>query len=141
VDTLAVELRSGAAASRFFSPLNQRDFAMKPFDPSLPIQPIPERFPAEEEQAVTLAYFDPTAEHVAVAGTFNHWNAEATPLSRDDAGEWSVRLMLEAGRYEYRFVVDGQWTDDPRATLQVANPFGTFNAIIDVGLAVRTSIL
>jgi 1,4-alpha-glucan branching enzyme len=114
---------------------------MKPFDPAIPIQPIPDRFPAEEEQSVTLTYFDPTAERVYVAGTFNDWSPRATPLKKGENGEWLVRLTLEAGRYEYRFVVDGRWTDDPRALLHVANPYGEFNSVFKVELVVRTSIL
>jgi hypothetical protein len=31
---------------------------------------------------------------------------------------------LPSGRYEYRFVVDGQWTDDPAAGETVMNPYG-----------------
>jgi hypothetical protein len=37
--------------------------------------------------------------------------------------------------------VDGRWTDDPRALLHVANPYGEFNSVFKVELVVRTSIL
>ena len=39
-------------------------------------------------------------------------------------GQWKVDLHLKPGRYEYRFVVDGNWTDDPFGGTFVANPFG-----------------
>jgi hypothetical protein len=49
--------------------------------------------------------------------------------------------MLRSGQYEYRFVVDGEWCEDPQATQRVANPHGGFNSVLTVPLAVKTSIL
>jgi hypothetical protein len=104
-------------------------------------QPIAERFPALEEQEVELTYFDSEAKTVQVAGTFNGWRAEATPLEPDGRGEWSARLTLKSGQYEYRFVVDGRWSDDPRAALTAANPYGGVNSVLKVGLDDRTDLL
>jgi 1,4-alpha-glucan branching enzyme len=109
--------------------------------PPLPVQPISERFPAQEEQEVELTFFSPDAKSVQVGGTFNGWRPEAAPLKPAGLGEWSVRLMLKAGQYEYRFVADGQWCDDPRATLTTTNPYGGFNSVLRVGLDDRTDLL
>jgi hypothetical protein len=49
--------------------------------------------------------------------------------------------MLRSGQYEYRFVVDGRWTEDPQASQSAANPHGGFNLVLTVPLSVRTSIL
>lgn len=106
-----------------------------------PIEPVAERFPALEEQEVMLEFLAPEATHVSVAGKFNHWNPNATPLRNTGLGEWVVRLMLRSGQYEYRFVVDGLWIEDPEAVQRVANPHGTYNSVLTVPLAVRTSIL
>ena len=78
---------------------------------------------------------------VNLAGNFNGWRPEATPLKYTVAGEWAVRLMLRSGQYEYRFVVDGRWSEDSRASQRVANPYGGFNSVLLVPLEVRTSIL
>jgi 1,4-alpha-glucan branching enzyme len=78
-----------------------------------PIQPVSARFPALEEQEATLTYFDPEAGGVNLAGNFNGWRPEATPLKNAGAGKWVVRLMLRSGQYEYRVVVDGRWIEDP----------------------------
>src|ERR1039458_4145876 len=81
----------------------------------LAIQQISERFPALEEQEIILTYFAPLAREVKVAGNFNGWHPDATPLKNTGAGEWVVHLMLRSGQYEqyeYRFVVDGRWTED-----------------------------
>ena len=104
-------------------------------------QPVAERFPALEEQEVVLECVSPTARQVNVAGEFNDWHPESTPLTKTKDGEWVVRLMLRAGEYEYRLVVDGQWIEDPEADLRTANPHGGFNSVLRVPLAVRTSIL
>lgn len=106
-----------------------------------PIQPVSARFPALEEQEIILAFFDPEATEVNVAGNFNNWSPTATPLKDTGAGKWVVRLMLRSGQYEYRFVVDGRWIEDPGASQRVASPYGGFNSILKLPLEVRTSIL
>jgi hypothetical protein len=47
-------------------------------------------------------------------------------------GQWAKELALTPGRYEYRFVVDGEWVDDPAATELIPNTFGTANAVLVV---------
>jgi hypothetical protein len=53
-----------------------------------------------------------------------------TPMIRLEDGKWAKELALPPGRYEYRFVVDGQWVDDPAATELIPNSFGTANAVL-----------
>ena len=105
------------------------------------IQPIAERFPALEEQEVEFTFCAPEAHMVEVAGTFNGWHPQANPLEPTGTGDWTAKLMLKSGRYEYRYVVDGFWTDDPQAPMKVANPFAGFNSVLQVGLDDRTDLL
>ena len=44
-------------------------------------------------------------------------------------GGWEMRLQLEPGRYEYKFIVDGQWMEDPTAAENVTNWYGTLNSV------------
>ncbi len=78
--------------------------------------------------------FFPGAKEVSIAGSFNGWQPSAAPMERFGmgCGQRKVDLYLKPGRYEYRFVVDGNWTDDPFARTFVPNPFGTRNAVFDV---------
>jgi 1,4-alpha-glucan branching enzyme len=99
-----------------------------------PIQPISQRYPALEEQEIVLRFSAPMAKVVQVAGTFNGWRPEASPLEPISSGEWAARLRLRSGQYEYRFVVDGAWVDDPQATKRSSNPHGGFNSVLRVGL-------
>lgn len=71
----------------------------------------------------------PKARSVAVAGNFNNWDPSQTPLRTTDRGVWRAMVPMPVGRYEYRFVVDGQWFNDPSATESTPNPFGSENSI------------
>jgi hypothetical protein len=74
----------------------------------------------------------PAANRVCVAGTFNEWNPTATPLVKGKEGEWRADQELVPGEYEYRFVVDGTWQEDPDAKRAIPNPFGSRNSILHV---------
>jgi hypothetical protein len=136
---------AGYAAKEFVAqsgkPKEIPESAAGKVNPQPPVQPVSERFPALEEQEIILTFFAPEAREVNVAGNFNGWRPETTPLKNTGAGKWVVRLMLRSGQYEYRFVVDGRWREDPRASQRVANPYGGFNSVLMMPLAVRTSIL
>ena len=73
----------------------------------------------------------PHAQSVVLVGTFNNWNLNRTPM-RKDRGGWKTTIWLPKGRYEYRFVADGQWINDPDATESVRNPFGSTNSVLVV---------
>jgi peroxiredoxin len=55
------------------------------------------------------------AKSVYLSGTFNKWKpAELAMRGPDRDGWYQVSLPLKAGRYEYKFVVDGKvWRPDP----------------------------
>ena len=81
---------------------------------------------------VCLHLTHPAAQQVCVAGSFNDWHPSVTPMIRLDDRQWAKELALPPGRYEYRFVVDGVWVDDPAATELIPNSFGTANAVLEV---------
>lgn len=72
----------------------------------------------------------PGEHSVFVAGSFNHWCPDCTRLESAGDGSWSVELPLAPGRHEYRFVVDGEWVDDPDAAEVTPSPFGGVNAVV-----------
>lgn len=84
------------------------------------------------EKPVEFSLDQPQARSVAVAGTFNDWEGNRTPLRLDSEGTWKATVWLPAGRYEYRFVVDGQWISDPGARESVQNTFGSTNSVLVV---------
>ena len=76
------------------------------------------------------------ARTVNLAGTFNGWNAEATPMADSGDGTYFVYLKLDEGLHHYKFVVNGNvWMQDPNAdpALRGDDEHGGFNSGIFVG--------
>ena len=76
--------------------------------------------------------YAPQAKKVSVAGSFNNWDSKALSGKKDTKGNWSLKVSLKPGRYEYKFFVDGNWINDPRCSLFVPNSFGTQNCLIEI---------
>lgn len=95
----------------------------------LPIALIEEHF-SVTERPVTFALFNPDAREVFVAGTFNNWDPQRTPLQKNVNARWEVEVRLKPGTYEYRLVVDGVWQEDPMAPRFTSNPYGGLNSVI-----------
>ncbi|HSU56801.1 MAG TPA: isoamylase early set domain-containing protein [Candidatus Dormibacteraeota bacterium] len=87
---------------------------------------------ASNQKTVELNFEMPQARSVAIAGTFNNWDAKKNQLQKDGNG-WKATLTLAPGRYEYRFVIDGaQWLSDPKARESTRNIYGSTNSILEV---------
>ncbi len=71
----------------------------------------------------------PQAGSVFLSGDFNQWNTSSHPLKKGKDGKWKISLSLDPGQYQYRFLVDGEWQNDPSSPECVANPFGTSNCL------------
>ncbi len=82
--------------------------------------------------AVHVEFNHPTATAVAIAGTFNEWRPEATPMVDMGQGRWLKELVLPPGRHEYLIVADGRWLTDPLARATTPNPFGGVNSVVNV---------
>jgi hypothetical protein len=70
-----------------------------------------------------------------LAGNFNNWNpANEKYLLEDDNGDgiWSITIKLAPGTYQYKFVIDGQWTKDPHSPSDAPDGFGGRNGQFDV---------
>lgn len=65
----------------------------------------------------TLKGFN-TAKTVVLAGTFNNWQNGEWYMHKTSDG-WELPFTLGPGNYEYRFIVDGKWIDDPANPLFV----------------------
>jgi 1,4-alpha-glucan branching enzyme len=81
---------------------------------------------------IRIEFTHPTANEVAIAGTFNDWRPDATQMVSLGNGRWAKELALSPGTYEYRLVVDGAWMADPRADETAPNPFGGRNSLLKV---------
>lgn len=70
------------------------------------------------------------AQKVAIAGDFNGWDPEATPLSPQVGDVFAVTVPLRKGEsYSYMFWVDGEWVADPGAERR-PDGFGQQNSLL-----------
>lgn len=83
-------------------------------------------------KAITFQMNAPQAKKVSLAGSFNNWNTKSHLAKKDVKGNWSRKLTLKPGRYEYKFFIDGRWVNDPCCRGCVTNSFGTQNCIVEV---------
>ena len=96
---------------------------------------VGEKSPAKtmtQKVNVTLAIREPAAKQVSLSGEFNGWSSEAAPMKPRHGGLWETTVALAPGRYQYKFVVDGNWVPDPQAHENVWNPHGTLNSVVEV---------
>jgi 1,4-alpha-glucan branching enzyme len=81
----------------------------------------------------TFRFSAPAALSVLLVGDFTHWQEDGIPMRKGKDGIWTAMVTLPAGKHKYRFIVDGEWQDDPECTLRVPNPYGSHNMIRQVG--------
>lgn len=86
----------------------------------------------ERPIVVRLEFHDDQAKTVCIAGTFNDWHPKTTAMLAAGPGRWIKELALSPGSYEYQYVVDGRWINDPQAVKSAPNPFGGRNSVLVV---------
>lgn len=91
---------------------------------------IKEKLPSMAE--VVFTYNSAQAKEVYVAGDFNNWRLDDTSRMEQENGTFRKRIKLRPGRYRYRFVVDGQWIDDPNNQSKEMNPYGQMDSLLEV---------
>ena len=74
----------------------------------------------------------PQAKEAFLVGDFNDWNTKKHPMKRAKKGDWKKIVMLPPGTYEYKFLVDGEWWNDPRNQTISQNRFGTLNNVMTI---------
>ncbi len=82
--------------------------------------------------SIEFKLYAPDAQEVFLVGEFNNWDPAAAKMRRFKDGTCKKSVQLKPGRYEYRFLVDGQWWTDPNNGERVSNPYGEENSVITV---------
>jgi len=72
------------------------------------------------------------AQEVILMGDFNNWNPKKHLMKKDGNGVWNKAVILPPGSYEYKFLVDGHWKEDPQNDQTCLNCFGTYNNIFNM---------
>ena len=81
---------------------------------------------------VLLTVRAPDAKEVYIAGEFNNWKLDENSRMEQTNGCWTKRLNLSSGKYRYRFVIDGSWSEDPANPLTQLNAYGTLDSLLEV---------
>jgi 1,4-alpha-glucan branching enzyme len=77
----------------------------------------------------TFSFAAPAAICVQLAGDFTQWQQKPISMQKGADGTWRTAVELEPGAHHYRFLVDGEWQDDPECTLHVPNPYGSRDSV------------
>jgi serine protease AprX len=74
------------------------------------------------------------ATQITLAGSFNQWASDVLYLEAGKDGLWHLEIpMLAAGRYQYKFLVDGKtWIEDFDNPYREPDGFNGFNSILMV---------
>jgi serine protease AprX len=89
--------------------------------------------PRVENGRLVFLYHDDEAKSVSLVGDFNSWSTDLTPLTKDESGLWFAEVEApQAGSYQYKFIVDGSWLEDPSNGMKVADNYGGLNSVLAV---------
>lgn len=80
----------------------------------------------------TFSLNAPEAKEVYVVGDFNHWQIDTASRMEHSGGNWRKKLEITPGRYQYRFVIDGRWQEDPNNQSKELNPYGEMNSLLEI---------
>jgi hypothetical protein len=69
-----------------------------------------------------------SAREVLLAGSFSNWQHGALEMTKTDSG-WITTVRLKAGKYWYKFVIDGGWTTDQDNDLTEDDGMGNTNSV------------
>lgn len=96
---------------------------------ALVAKPVAKTVTAPAKVKTDFVFTAPEAKNVVLAGSFTDWQDGALALRKLKGGVWKTTVALPRGSYEYRFIADGQWQDDPTCETRVENSFGVKNCM------------
>ncbi len=85
--------------------------------------------PEQNKHKVQFKVYAPEAKEVILTGEFNKWNPIKKRMKKNEKGEWLTRAILSEGEYQYKFIINGEWKNDPGAVKFVDNGMGSTNSV------------
>lgn len=90
--------------------------------------------PVQVKEGYLFSYYSPRANEIFLAGDFNGWKRRKTPLIKGRDDVWRVVLRLKPKRsYDYKYIVDGTWVNDPNNKDLNPDVAGGANSVIFIG--------
>ncbi|WP_281989887.1 glycogen-binding domain-containing protein [Aquimarina aggregata] len=71
------------------------------------------------------------AREVILSGSFNKWDEDMFSMIKNEEC-WILTLNIRPGTYQYKFIVDGKWMEDPENPKKVINEFNGYNSVLDI---------
>jgi hypothetical protein len=68
------------------------------------------------------------SKRVFLSGNFNNWSTLKGMMQKTDGG-WIIDVKLGAGVYEYKYIVDGRWINDPENLQRVDDGADNVNSV------------
>ncbi|MDH3519419.1 MAG: AAA family ATPase [Myxococcales bacterium] len=97
---------------------------------------VPETLALAPSREVVVRFRDARASDVRIAGDFNGWvpdkGVRSSIQAEGQTRVWTKILQLPPGTYEYRYVVDGEWREDPNNPQAIPSSVGGRNSILVV---------
>lgn len=84
------------------------------------------------KQTVHLKWRTPDCQNVEISGLDVGWGQRLPLTFIPDKNYWMLRCELPVGKYEYKYVVDGNWTSNPDEPLTEPNMDGHVNNYVEV---------
>jgi 1,4-alpha-glucan branching enzyme len=81
---------------------------------------------------VNFTISDLDAKKVFLVGDFNRWDERKHPMKKLKNKSWKLEVKLPAGEYKFKYLVDGNWINDPVAHKYVPNIYGGEDSVVVV---------
>jgi len=85
-----------------------------------------------KKRRIKMSFTGAKAKTVSLVGDFNQWDPNRHPMKQREEGTWEKIIVLPPGKYEYKFLVNGAWENDPQNHDSCCNSFGTLNNTLKV---------
>ncbi len=89
----------------------------------------PNTFACDSQRACFVLPGHPNAQSVYLSGSFNQWSTMQMPMQKSDSG-WVACTTLTAGKYLYKFIVDGRWMRDPNNKNRERDGRSGYNSVV-----------
>lgn len=86
-----------------------------------------------DTEEYTFEVYAPEARKVYLAGEMTGWDDKTILMDQETNGFWRKTLYLDEGKWNYKFVIDGEWFHDTNNPNKISDGFGGYNSYIIVG--------
>jgi 1,4-alpha-glucan branching enzyme len=83
---------------------------------------------------VKFVWRNAVADRVFLVGDFNRWDERSHPMRKTKGRNFELEVKIPPGRYQFKYLVDGIWWNDPDAEEYVDNFWGSEDSVIQVDL-------